>query len=190
MAKNCPNLETVDLGGCNKIDGSSLIYFKEFCPNIKSLELSFISRLSQTISYPALTQLPDLSSLSLNGINLESEDILCRTVCRLKNLKVLKLRGVTSLNDRTLTKIVEEIGENLETLDISHDMFKNITDEGLKKISEHCKRLESLMLSNMKGINGSGLKQLVNDLERCERITWFFLSGLSVKEPLLNILFI
>ncbi|CAD5126292.1 DgyrCDS14446 [Dimorphilus gyrociliatus] len=180
IGENCPNLQTLGLFGCNKVDGTSLVCLKEGCPNLKNLELSFISKLSNAISYPALMNLPDLSSISLNGISLESEDILCRTICRLKNLKELKLRGVTSLNDATLSKIIEEVGENLEVLDISHDMVKNITDDSLKKISEHCTKLRSIMLSNMKGINGRGLVRLLNDQERCERITWLFLSGLSV----------
>ena len=93
--------------------------------------------------------MPDtLETLILFHPNIHEPQILIDSLKRLTNLKRLTLYCVECINDQTLTQILEVIGNNLISLDLSGYIAipNRLTDTSIKSISKYCKKLENLSL--------------------------------------------
>ena len=79
IAKNCPDLEVLDLGWCGKLSGVGLLNIVSFCTKIQRLRLcessAFNGHQTQELML-ALRDLEDLQVLVLSGCRHLTDDLL------------------------------------------------------------------------------------------------------------------
>lgn len=167
LAKHCPNLKRIDLHGCSNIDGTALFELSQSCQNLQDLDLSYCNGLRKHPHHEYFWTLPmSLTSLSLCGVLLDDETLLVEAIQRLKRLKRIRLSGVTALNDKTLDQILQHIGKNLISLDLSGTVNSSLTDEGIKSVAKFCQCLEDIDFSMCRSLTLQTLIPLLQNPER------------------------
>ncbi|XP_048746707.1 F-box/LRR-repeat protein 2-like [Ostrea edulis] len=186
LATRCPNLQVLDLYGCPRITGGSLLKLTQGCTSLRNLDLSYCVHLSQSPDNQSLWTLPvSLTTLSLCGIMLEDSTILVEALERLRNLQSIRLCGIPCLDDTTFTQIIEKRGCSLTEIDLSGMRKTDFTDEGLRAISRYCKSLEILNISMCHEFTGESLLPLLEDPARANIITKLFLSSRKINYDVL-----
>ncbi|KAK7110296.1 F-box/LRR-repeat protein 2-like [Littorina saxatilis] len=177
LSRHCSNLKKLNLTGAKAVGKEALIKLFQGCTRLQSLDLSYCSRLAKNSECQALWTLPQtLKELSLCGIQLEDQQVFVEALQRLRSLTSLRLCGVSALNDTTLRKILEHVGSNLETLDISGGFTKTLTDEGLRAITKHCRQLQEMCLSLLTQVTGVTLSPIFQDPKRANNFRKLYLS--------------
>ncbi|XP_022345873.2 uncharacterized protein LOC111138289 [Crassostrea virginica] len=186
LAASCPNLEVLNLYGCPRITGDSLLKLTQSCTSLRNLDLSYCIHLSQSPDNQSLWTLPvTLTTLSLCGIMLEDGGILVEALERLRNLQTVRLCGIPCLNDETFTKIMEKRGSHLSEIDLSGMRKSDFTDEGLRAISKYCMSLEELNISMCHTFTGSTLLPLLEDAARALHLRKLYLSSRQIHYDVL-----
>lgn len=186
IATSCPNLEVLDLYGCPRISGDSMLKLTQNCTSMRKLDLSYCVRLSQSPDNQSLWTLPiTLTNLSLCGIMLDDKEILVEALERLRNLQTIRLCGISCLDDETFTKIMEKRGASLSEIDLSGMRKSDFTDEGLRAISQYCTSLEILNISMCHMFTGDTLLPLLEDPARAPHLYKLFLSSKKINYDVL-----
>ncbi|XP_060075518.1 F-box/LRR-repeat protein 20-like [Ylistrum balloti] len=184
LARYCPNLKSLNLLGSSKLTGNALLELSQGCIRMESLDLSYCYGLQESPDNEFLWTLPtSLTNLSLCGVMLSDEALLVETLQRLKRLKSVRLCGIPALNDKTLPKILQHLGGNLEMIDISGS--RTLTDEGLAAVATYCTSLRELDLSICKMLSGHTLLPLLRDTERAPLLRKAFFSVQKIEEEVL-----
>ncbi|ESP00400.1 hypothetical protein LOTGIDRAFT_238569 [Lottia gigantea] len=173
LSEYCSNLKKLNLEGCTLIDKDGLIKLFQGCTKLVDLDLSYCNKLRDYPDNEAFWILPQgLTDLTLCGVMLENETIFVECLQRLPKLRSIHLCGVTALNDNTLTQILEKIGKDLTTLDVSGygGFTKNLTDAGIKSVSKYCYSLQNLKISLLADVTCITLLPLLKDRQRACQI--------------------
>ncbi|KAK7494713.1 hypothetical protein BaRGS_00014111 [Batillaria attramentaria] len=188
LAENCPNLKKLDLSGAKAVGKEALIKLFQGCTRLQNLDLSYSSRLAQACECQALWTLPQsLKELSLCGVLIEDEQVFVEGLQRLRCLSSVRLCGVPALTDATLSQVLETIGPNLESLDISGGFSKSLTDEGLRAVSKYCVKLQELCLSLLSQVTGVTLVPVFQTAERALNFRKLYLSCRMLDASVLSV---
>ncbi|KAL4231710.1 hypothetical protein ACF0H5_009286 [Mactra antiquata] len=185
LAADCHSIKRLNLHGSSRISGEALTMFSIGCPALEGLDLSYCSGLCQGASSEVFWTLPtSLTELSLTGLLLSDETIFVECLQRLHHLKSVKLCGVTALNDNTLKQVLQHIGGNLVSLDISGGLTEGLTDIGLEAIPLYCKSLEELTLKMLSQVTCVSLLPFFKNKDKAEKIRKLFLCSRVNSEVL------
>eukprot|EP00980_Cylindrotheca_fusiformis_P031042 scaffold25738_cov127-Cylindrotheca_fusiformis.AAC.2 len=122
------------------------------------LESSFVQAVKDTKN--------TLLELSLKNLNLSKDTLklLSSSKEALAKVKSLTLQSMPGMSDVILTEILRNIGNSLETLDVSYNY--DLTDTSLSGIRQFNNRLRSLALNGVKELSPIGLETFFTyDLE-------------------------
>ncbi|KAH3706662.1 F-box/LRR-repeat protein 2-like [Dreissena polymorpha] len=177
IATQCPNLRQLNLHGNPRMSGEDLTKVCIGCNNLQKLDLSFCTQLRESPDNQSLWTLPtSLTELSLTGVQLTDEEIFVECLQRLRRLRAVTLCGVSALNDDTLTKILQSVGQTLCHLNIGGYVPGVLSDVSLEAVSKYCFNLEELLLSLISNMTGEGLLPLVQDPVRAAKLRTLSLS--------------
>lgn len=219
IAQNCKSLEKLNIAGYLMEDSTYRILTMKIAARIKSLA---ISPSINTKTFSFITHCVALEDLFLKvGYHATTCEQQLSSLRSLRNLRVLRLQFVDHKHDREISQLFREPSfASLETIELSgyHDdisdhllnlisstmpNLKNltlnslirVTDIGLSRVLQQCRKLERLVLIDMDSIAGicvekqtrflSSLKYL--QITCCPRFTSLFANQLRMKKALKNL---
>ena len=102
----------------------------------------------------------NLLELSLQDLTLGEDTLNALSTCKeaFRNLQSLSLKSMPGMTDTILTRLLEAVGDSLETLDVSQNY--DLTDASLSGIRQYNFRLRSLSLNGVKELTAAGLEAL------------------------------
>ena len=150
-------LKYLDLSDTN-ITGAGLALYKKALSNLERLNLHGCTNLTVRCLKDAISvSIYNLTSLDLSNTNITGEE-LDKFTLNIPNLMILNLRNCKELTDKGLFKVLNMIGHQLKSLDLSDT---NITAEQLIGMNMKIPMLQSLNLSNCKELTDKGLAELL-----------------------------
>ena len=150
-------LKYLDLSDTN-ITWEGLALYKKALSNLERLNLHGCTNLTVRCLKDAISvSIYNLTSLDLSNTNITGEE-LDKFTLNIPNLMILNLRNCKKLTDKGLFKVLNMIGHQLKSLDLSDT---NITAEQLIGMNMKIPMLQSLNLSNCKELTDKGLAELL-----------------------------
>jgi hypothetical protein len=130
IAKECPNLEYLDISTCYGITDISILKIAEYCSNIKHLNISEC-RFSDIGLIKLAECCLNIEILSIEGcISVTDKGLIQIAEC-LPNIKYLNTRWCQNITNKSITKIAE-CCHNIEILNIS--CCNSVTDISVIKV--------------------------------------------------------
>lgn len=155
MAENCPNLESVRLGGFCRITDAGFRAILHRCSNLQKLELLRTTQLTDLVFHDISATPLSLTDVSLISCTLITDfSIIHLAYC--KDIQVLDLKGCRRVGDDGL-KVVSSLGK-LKTL---HLNSSDISDVGLSYLGSGNAPLVSLSLRSCQRLTDKGISALV-----------------------------
>lgn len=188
------NTTSLEFWDCCKIDKNSLDKIAAYCPKLEYLTLNMCGQLhNDNLKYFG-TKLNNLKSISLNGpflINDESWQLFFESNVG-KNLKHFHLRNTHRFNNDSLVTLLENCGQNLESLTLSrldglnskpvYDLLPHFLSNlrNLEISSPHHENLiDDDMIINLLALNCETINSL--NLDKCSGLTnKFLIEGLKL----------
>ncbi|EIW70459.1 hypothetical protein TREMEDRAFT_68071 [Tremella mesenterica DSM 1558] len=183
MAKLCPNMEYLYLNLCGQLTTDSLISWSRTFKRLRRIELfapflvrkegwlPFIKSMGKRLEGFLITQspridlevveklvacCPNLTELRLCEIGQMNSDFL-RPLGKLRHLTLLDLSAPgTTLSDQSVIELLEDIGNNLHTLNLSDN--PGLTNEIVPAIAT-CSNLRRLYLKHLVELTDDGVAQ-------------------------------
>lgn len=175
LALHCTNLRKVNLEGCVRINGIGVVELAASC-KLRDLNLSVCRNITddtmqEILSESSLRQ--NVCHLQVNGLALKQDSF--DMLASLQHITSLSLCGIVTMTDSVLHRVCLTAGVRLVELFVSH--CPKLTETITHSISKYCVNLRALSLMNIAEITGAGLKTLLLDDKRAEKITDLQLSG-------------
>ena len=152
------SLEELHLNGCFLLSDRGCTALLESLRSLRSLSFMYNHRFGSAAcrALEAASFAPQLAELRLGYCPGVDADALLALLPKLTALEALNIAGMEKMDDASFAKVVERIGGQLRSLDLSG--CEEITGESLKLLGRHCGRLEHLRLEGCYGIEGDDLK--------------------------------
>ncbi|KAL4630125.1 hypothetical protein GN956_G17311 [Arapaima gigas] len=116
IVKQCPNLRSLTLSSCPRITDVSLIEISTYCPSIRNLDVSGCRAITDW----------GVQAIAMSCVHLQDLDL-----------------SQTSTGNKGVTLLANYCYRNLQTVKLS---FCWISQEAVRKLCRHCKRLKLLHL--------------------------------------------
>lgn len=143
-------LQRLDVAGCNRIEGESLIALGASCPRLRHLRIAHLDRVVDAQFIALAKGCPALESIDVHGCSRLSDAALfaLATHCG-KTLLSLTVKGVWNLTDAAIERVATE-AKNLQHLDIS--ACWNISDALVGRVKALCPALAHLFQLSPAGL--------------------------------------
>ena len=164
-----PDMEKLNISGCNRVTDAGLLAVVASCPNLRDLDLTRLRQVSDDGLSGTVLALPQLERLNLYACPQLSNRSYA-FFSALQKLKFLDLCGAENLSDRSLYAIAE--CKLLEYLNITWCIA--VTDEGVVNLARGCKLLTLLSVHGNLNITRLSLAALA---ESCCRLQTLDLQG-------------
>ncbi|KAH7860192.1 hypothetical protein Vadar_010427 [Vaccinium darrowii] len=177
LAKECPLLEDISMGGTNLGRGGDTAIDVVKNPRIKSLNLENNSNLSDECLAKLALVCPNLEALvvtSCKGITEKGIADFLKSSSNVRKLRIDECGGIKNIGS----------GFELLKLDFIGATRSGINDDGLVVIGNRCRGLLNLNLDGCFGVTIVGLKEI---LKNCERLRKINLTGcLNVSKEVVD----
>lgn len=174
LIAKCPNLNVINLAGCQQIDDECIEQLSQHCQHLDSINLANCTQ----ITFKAISQItsryPFLKAIDLSGYKNATNDNISILTQNCTQLESIHLRNCPVTN-AFLTSLLEN-GSKLRHLALGQCCIQH---DSIVTISQKCPALESIDLSNCQMIrdesvsiltqNCLSLKQI--NLSNCQTIT-------------------
>ena len=117
MAKNCPQLTSLDIGWCERVSDQGIAGLVEGCTKLTELNLSYCEAVTSKGVVEIARHCPAIHSLDLTGLARIEDDSVEEVLKSMLNLSWLSLSLCELLSKQTL-HIIMDWGEGLTTLEI------------------------------------------------------------------------
>lgn len=191
-----PNLEVLNLKGCQLISDVALWTIARHCPNIKHLILSGCDKITNIGLRSLSMRCSELITLDFTNCHLLDDLGLSTIACGCWKLENLILVNCTNITDTGIGKVVKACGR-LKVLNLfgcnrvgefgDHALkeigafcsslrylnligCRHVHNDGIIALSQGCQLLEKLCLSHCDGVNGYGLMALCKYLSHLKTL--------------------
>jgi len=117
LAKNCPQLTSLDIGWCERVSDQGIAGLVEGCTKLTELNLSYCEAVTSKGVVEIARRCPAIHSLDLTGLSRIEDDCVEEVLKSMLNLSWLSLSLCELLSKQTL-HIIMDWGEGLTTLEI------------------------------------------------------------------------
>eukprot|EP00127_Corallochytrium_limacisporum_P006439 Clim_evm29s227 gene=Clim_evmTU29s227 len=161
IAKGCgQSLRRIDVSRCMGLTPEGMISFAKQCPDLESVDVGNVSGIDAE-TLPALAQAlgPKLQSLVLAGNRRINGHALATMASLCPQLESLDVTGCGMLTDMGIVSLVQSC-PGLRSLNLS--LLGRVSDGGCEAIALHCRNLEELNIRGCGGITINGFRALVH----------------------------
>jgi len=153
LAEHCPDLQSLNLYGCDEVTDDTMIALVSGCPGLKNLDLSGCKLITDATIYEIAARCRNLEDLNLTYCNKVSSDAIIALAKGCPELSSLNLERFYYLygsriggpiNDAALTALGNHCSKLLK---LNLQSLSRFTDVGIIALANGCPKLQSVNLS-------------------------------------------
>ncbi|GAB6022872.1 hypothetical protein CHUAL_006969 [Chamberlinius hualienensis] len=156
MVRNCPQLSHLYLRRCIRITDVGMKYVASYCVTLRELSVSDCSQLTDFGLYELAKLGPNLRYMSVAKCERMSDAGIKQIARHCYKLRYLNCRGCEAVSDDSLTVLARSC-PRLRALDVGKC---DITDYGLKLLSENCLNLKKLSVKSCDMVTDKGVQSI------------------------------
>ena len=174
VARGCLNLQSLDLGGCGNITDASVSKVARQCSYLQTLNLGGCVNISDASVLEIARGCLNLQSLNLTYCKNITDTSLLEVGRQCSNLQSLNLADCSNISDASVLEIARGC-LNLQSLNLS--CFRsNITDASVLEVGRRCSNLQSLNLRGCSNITDASVMEVARG---CSNLQTLILGGCS-----------
>ncbi|KAL1838750.1 hypothetical protein VTJ49DRAFT_2248 [Mycothermus thermophilus] len=156
LAENCPQLQGLNISGCQRISNDSLIRLAKSCRYIRRLKLNDCNQVQDDAVFAFAENCPNILEIDLNQCRLVTNAPVTALFTHGTALRELRLANCELLDDEAFLALPSNrTFDHLRILDISNSM--GITDRAIEKIIEVAPRLRNLVLQKCRNLTDAAV---------------------------------
>jgi bacterioferritin-associated ferredoxin len=158
-------LNELKVRACKNLTDRGIEFLAQGARKLSILDISWCPQITDRGLLALAEHAKRLTSLNLRSCR-EVTDTGVRRIVQELPLQVLSIRGCVKLTDETVFEIADSARRTIQRLDLSH--CQEITDEGIKALSEYCQTLQNLDITSCKRITSFAVHYLARELKTLE----------------------
>ncbi|TRY69163.1 hypothetical protein TCAL_13793 [Tigriopus californicus] len=154
IVETCPQLLYLFLRRCQNITDVGVKYISSYCPSLRELSISDCSHITDFGLYELAKLGPNLRYLSVAKCDQISDSGVKQIAKLCYKLRYLNVRGCEAVSDEAVETLARSCSR-LRSLDLGKC---DVTDVGLKVLSENCPNLKKLSVKSCEMVSDQGIQ--------------------------------
>eukprot|EP00095_Tigriopus_kingsejongensis_P010599 maker-scaffold818_size92908-snap-gene-0.24 protein:Tk10599 transcript:maker-scaffold818_size92908-snap-gene-0.24-mRNA-1 annotation:"f-box lrr-repeat protein 7" len=154
IVETCPQLLYLFLRRCQSITDVGIKYIGSYCPSLRELSISDCVQITDFGLYELAKLGPNLRYLSVAKCDRISDSGVKQIAKLCYKLRYLNVRGCEAVSDEAVDTLARSCSR-LRSLDIGKC---DVTDVGLKVLSENCPNLKKLSVKSCEMVSDQGIQ--------------------------------
>ncbi|CAG8463819.1 6732_t:CDS:2 [Funneliformis mosseae] len=185
VGERCRRLQGLNVSLCKKLSDKGILAVASRCRNLRRIKLSSCENITDESVVVLAKNCSHLLELDLTNCHQITNEAIQPVFENCTQLRELRLACCTNLTDKSFTKTMSALYEQLRILDLTSCAL--ITDQTLLKISHSAPRLRNLVLAKCGNITDEGVCHITRlgkhlhylHLGHCSRITDYSITQLA-----------